>query len=861
MSDSTEAKIPAPTPAAEQATAAPPPPPPQQQQQQPEQQSQQQPSTPSPSVSSPLGLQRESTAVPNECSPHLCLQDLATAADFRRSFSLSHVARSREIMESIKGLHELHQQGGLTEEEFAQAKQQILDSGPSLSSAPTSKSRRRHRHHTWRSSKSSGSSDSHGRGPSTTGGRSHAKTRSTRHRSSHKSRSTDDSSSSSSSSSDSSDDRFIVVPRANVWRSLNARLDDHSIDRDSAVTHHMIAPDSFEVLHSPLQPNDRNAGAFRMASAEETPYTTQVAPRSRADGYEAIPGDHPLTQRGTATPVSADAALGGTDGGNGAGSVLSAAVPSPNSFGFGVGSATGVPTGASATTAAMAALARHPGSSAESDNREKARYGTFLNRDETIRVGVTPNVRAELNREDVVRVRYFNSRGRSGNHFSDVELHTSELREPVFLHRGQSQVVNNNNNNNNKPPSSSSVTRRSRDDPISAALPTQDSQVFNLTEMTPDERKAWEEMSGLPSRSSTSRSSRSSYLEQSLNWYWIDVTGRDSSRKRYNATLRFLTSRFNLCESFLVDRDHMLVLPQVCESPNYPGQYLLNLRVATDKIAISDDSVMELTNRWIIIVDLRQHVVITLHRVDTHSMANLRLMWRKVIENNDVSFQEFLLKIIDDAIRTYQISVDVHADILDKCEAKLFVESKPNTVPVASGHYIDMRILHHFAGSSRSLFLRRLLDDQDRSPMNKGEMNSFLHHLHRRTSVQHRMLNLTQTVLVKAFTKLRLCSKEMANQMCASCIEVSDRALEVRDDAKTLLDLHISLQSFRTNELMAVLTRVSLLFTPVTFLAGVYGMNFQKNFPELTWEYGYPYFWVMCIILVVIMQMFFLREK
>ncbi|KPA75062.1 MGT1 magnesium transporter (MGT1) [Leptomonas pyrrhocoris] len=831
-----------------QATAAPPAAPASAAEQQQETQpSQPQLSTPSALSSPSLGLQPESKSETSGRTPHVRLHDLTTAADLRCSFSHPYIAGPLEIMESIKGLHELHQQGGLTHEEFTHAKQQILDSGSSVASVPSTKSKRsrnrRHRRRGRHSSRSSSSSDAkgtRGKRSRSSGDKSHAKTRSSR--GSHSRRS-----SSSSSSSDSSSNRFIVVPRANVWRSLNARLDDTSIDHDSAILHPAASPCGFAAARSPLLSAGGGGGITgssgpRMAGVDEAVYPVAPQPmeRRRVAGYESLPSDDALAQRGAA------GAGGNVASPNAAGGFP----PLPNSVavsgsGRGAGSA-----------AVASALARLPGSFTGSDNREKAaKYGTFLNREEAIRVGTDSSVRAELNREDVVHVKYFNSRGRSGSHFSDVELHASEMRDPVFLHKGRAQVVL------VKQPASSSGTLRSKEDAAVLGLPSVDSQVFHLPEMTPDERKAWEEMTSLPSRSSRSPSSKSSYLEQSLNWYWIAVTGRDPSRKRYNATLRFLTNRFKLCESFLVDREHMLVLPQVCESPNYPGQYLLNMRVATDKIAISDDSVMELTNRWIIVVDLKQHVVITLHRVDTHSMANLRLLWRKVIENNDVSFQEFLLKIIDDAIRTYQTSIDVHADILDKCEAKLFVETTTNAGRVASGHYVDMRILHHFAGSSRSPFLRRLLDDQDRSPMNKGEMNSFLHHLHRRTSVQHRMLNLTQVVLAKAFTKLRLCSREMADQMCASCIEISDRALEVRDDAKTLLDLHISLQSFRTNELMAVLTRVSLLFTPVTFLAGVYGMNFQKHFPELTWDYGYPCFWVMCIVLMVVMRVCFLRER
>lgn len=369
----------------------------------------------------------------------------------------------------------------------------------------------------------------------------------------------------------------------------------------------------------------------------------------------------------------------------------------------------------------------------------------------------------------------------------------------------------------------------------------------------------------------------SSFLEQSLNWYWIDVTGKDPGERQYHKVIRALTKKFGLCESFLVDREHLLILPQVCESPTHPGQYLLNLRVASHQVSLADDSAQLLTNRWIILIDLNRSVIITLHRVDTRSMALLRQRWSKVFHQTsvEVSFQEFLLKIIDDAIHTYQLSLDVHEELLDRCELRLFSRAvhsqwwlgkNENTAAKGGGGSREVneemheKILFHFGDSASSSFLRKLLDPRSTRKLSKEEINSFLHHLHRRTSVQLRMLNLTLPALAEAFTKFELCSKELSTQMTSTCRELSDRALEIRDDAKTLLDLHLSLQSFHTNELMAVLTRLSLLFTPCTFLAGVYGMNFQY-FPELHWTYGYAYFWAFCAILVLGMGYYFRRYQ
>lgn len=58
------------------------------------------------------------------------------------------------------------------------------------------------------------------------------------------------------------------------------------------------------------------------------------------------------------------------------------------------------------------------------------------------------------------------------------------------------------------------------------------------------------------------------------------------------------------------------------------------------------------------------------------------------------------------------------------------------------------------------------------------------------------------------------------------------------------LELYMSMVSHRTNAVMKRLTVVSVVFLPLTFLVGVYGMNFEV-LPELKWEYGYAYFWVL----------------
>jgi magnesium transporter len=62
------------------------------------------------------------------------------------------------------------------------------------------------------------------------------------------------------------------------------------------------------------------------------------------------------------------------------------------------------------------------------------------------------------------------------------------------------------------------------------------------------------------------------------------------------------------------------------------------------------------------------------------------------------------------------------------------------------------------------------------------------------------------------------------------------------------------------NAVMKVLTIIATIFMPLTFLAGVYGMNF-KHMPELEWRWGYPVAWLVMVLIAVLMLFFFRRKK
>jgi magnesium transporter len=108
-------------------------------------------------------------------------------------------------------------------------------------------------------------------------------------------------------------------------------------------------------------------------------------------------------------------------------------------------------------------------------------------------------------------------------------------------------------------------------------------------------------------------------------------------------------------------------------------------------------------------------------------------------------------------------------------------------------------------------------------------------------------------VLVSATTRTYL------RDVYQHCVQVIDIIETFRELAASLTDLSLSMASNRMNEVMKLLTMISTIFIPITFLAGVYGMNFQ-SIPELHWEHSYALFWVVCGVVFVGFSWYFRRK-
>lgn len=91
-------------------------------------------------------------------------------------------------------------------------------------------------------------------------------------------------------------------------------------------------------------------------------------------------------------------------------------------------------------------------------------------------------------------------------------------------------------------------------------------------------------------------------------------------------------------------------------------------------------------------------------------------------------------------------------------------------------------------------------------------------------------------------------------------IEVIDTVETYRDVLSGMLDNNLSLLTARLNEVMKVLTVISTIFIPLTFIVGIYGMNF-RHMPELKWRWGYPLVMLGMAIIAVALYFYFRRKK
>ncbi|MCF7905867.1 magnesium/cobalt transporter CorA [Candidatus Gracilibacteria bacterium] len=176
---------------------------------------------------------------------------------------------------------------------------------------------------------------------------------------------------------------------------------------------------------------------------------------------------------------------------------------------------------------------------------------------------------------------------------------------------------------------------------------------------------------------------------------------------------------------------------------------------------------------------------------------------------------------------------------------------------------VDMLVDQYFValekfGEQVEILDRKILKNRS------SDLLSSLHVL-KKEILFFRKVTLPVLELVKKFKEELLEGRDKTLDMYFQ--DLYDHVLQVNELSKTyteilagMFDLYFSLLSLRTNRVMQALTVITMVFMPLTLIAGIYGMNFEKM-PELSWEYGYPFVLILMAVIVGIVLAFMKKKQ
>jgi len=288
---------------------------------------------------------------------------------------------------------------------------------------------------------------------------------------------------------------------------------------------------------------------------------------------------------------------------------------------------------------------------------------------------------------------------------------------------------------------------------------------------------------------------------------WINVDGVHQPD-----VIERIGNRFGLHPLLLEDIAHTEQRPKL---ENY-GEHLfiefntMHLEAGRDEVVIEQIS-MVLGPTWLLSFNERPQPYVRTIRD--------RIRTDKVRYRN--SGPDYLAySIIDHVVDSYYVVLEQIGDRIEALEEELMANPTPHTLQAVSG--MKREILH----LRKSIWpLREVVGALQR-----------------------------ETDLVRPTTGIYL--RDLHDHI----IQVVDVVETYRDTISGMLDIYLSSVSNRMNEVMKVLTVIATTFMPLTFLVGVYGMNF-RHMPELDWPWAYPVLWTVMIGVAIGMLAYFRRRQ
>lgn len=262
---------------------------------------------------------------------------------------------------------------------------------------------------------------------------------------------------------------------------------------------------------------------------------------------------------------------------------------------------------------------------------------------------------------------------------------------------------------------------------------------------------------------------------------WLDVT--DPTREE----LMEIAREYSIPDSSVQDSlepEHLPKFEQI------EDKIFIIVRVHDKEAGATAGSIQQATRKIAVFYD--QGLLITIHRSEQPLLKELKA---KYIDTGKCRKEsEILLRIVYKALKTYEEPATKFSEEMDVYES--------------------------------AIFLRKKVPDILKS----------IYKVKRRASVCFRIVTLTDDV-VRRLVELHK-KHYLAQDMLDLQLRLGILYNEIVDESNHLLSIYISFTSQRTNEVMRILTIFSVFFMPLTFIVGIYGMNFDFM-PELDWHYGY----------------------
>jgi magnesium transporter len=283
---------------------------------------------------------------------------------------------------------------------------------------------------------------------------------------------------------------------------------------------------------------------------------------------------------------------------------------------------------------------------------------------------------------------------------------------------------------------------------------------------------------------------------------WIDVN------QPTEPELKELAVKYSLPETAIKDCLDPSHLPKFEQLENV---HFIIIRNYDNKCDIAADSFQKLTQK--IAIFLGKDFLLTIHRHDSRVINGVAIKYA----NGTLCKNPFdiICKIIKDTLQSFENPLTVLDMEIDSYETRIFLKNK---IP-------DLL---------KNLYL-----------------------IKRKIYVKKRLFTLTKAVIEQLGNSHK--RNTIYEDLKDTYVRVETITEEIYDSSHSLLNIYISLSSQKTNEVMRVLTAFSAFFLPLTFIVGIYGMNFQFM-PELSNQYGYPTILVFMFLLSIIIYQWFSRK-